>query len=116
MLDNKPNQPTKFRTKLWVEINDESRGKYNTNSQVKFKTSMLRSSLCDCSDAYTLVSRTITTTGSRNDNAARRLDERNKGVKLKCTIHWLHKWNKWYSNRECKIYRFCNAYVYFNWI
>ena len=45
LLDNAPNQPTKFRTKNWVEINDDSHGTYNTNSQIKFKTSMLRSSL-----------------------------------------------------------------------
>ena len=36
LLDNTPNQPSKFRTKNWVEINDESRGTYNTNSQIKF--------------------------------------------------------------------------------
>ena len=33
LLDNTPNQPSKFRTKNLVEINDESRGAYNTNSQ-----------------------------------------------------------------------------------
>ena len=60
MLDNIPNQPTKFKTKNWVQINDDGRGKYNFNSRIKFKTSMLRSSLCDFSDAYILVSRTIT--------------------------------------------------------
>ena len=59
-LDNTPNQPTKFRTKNWVEINDESRGTYNTNSQIRFKTSMLRTSLCDYSDAYILAKGTIT--------------------------------------------------------
>ena len=32
LLVNTPNQPTKFRTKNWVEINDESRGTYNTNN------------------------------------------------------------------------------------
>ena len=37
LLDNTPNQPTKFRTRNRVEINDESRGKYNINSQIKFK-------------------------------------------------------------------------------
>ena len=46
--------------KYRVEINDEERGKYNTNSQIKFKTSLLRSSLCNYSDAYILVSGTIT--------------------------------------------------------
>ena len=43
LLDITPNQPTKFRTKYWLEINDDSREMYNTNSQIKFKTSMLRS-------------------------------------------------------------------------
>ena len=38
--------------KKWVQINDDSRGTYNTNSQIKFKISMLKSSLCDYSDAY----------------------------------------------------------------
>ena len=33
---------------------------YNINSQIKFKTSVLKSSLCDYSDVYTLVSRTTT--------------------------------------------------------
>ena len=47
LSDNTPNQPTKFRTKNLVEINDDLRRTYNTNSQIKFKTSMLRSSLCD---------------------------------------------------------------------
>ena len=45
LLDNTSNQPTKFRTKKWIEINDEERGIYNTNSQIKFKTSVLRSGL-----------------------------------------------------------------------
>ena len=59
MLENTPNQPRKFRRKNWVEVNDESRGTYNVNSQIKFKTSMLRSSLCDYRDAYIPVSATI---------------------------------------------------------
>ena len=47
---------------------------------------MLRSSLCDYSDAYIHVSGTITISGAGNDDAARRLDERNKGAILKnCT-------------------------------
>ena len=60
MIDDSSNQPSKFRTKNWVEINDESRGTYNVNVQIKFKTTMLKSSLCDYSDAYILVKRTIT--------------------------------------------------------
>ena len=78
MLENTPNQQTKFRTKNGVEINDDSRGTYNTISQTKFKTSGLRTSLCDYSNAYILVSGSITITGAGNDDAARRLDERDK--------------------------------------
>ena len=52
MLDNAPNQPTKFRTKTWVEINDDSQQTYKTNSQIKFRIIMLKSRLCDYSDAY----------------------------------------------------------------
>ena len=60
LLDNTPNQPSKFRTRNWVEINDDSCGTYNNNSKIKFKTSMLEeSSLCDYSDAYILVKGTI---------------------------------------------------------
>ena len=62
LLDNTPNQATKFRTKNWVEINVDSLGTNNVNSGIKFKTSMLRSILCDYSDAYILVSRAITVT------------------------------------------------------
>ena len=59
LLENTPNQPSKFRTKNWVEVNDESCGTYNVNSQIKCKNSMLMSSLCDYSDAYILVSEII---------------------------------------------------------
>ena len=45
-IDDASSQPFKFRTKNWVEINDESRQTYNVNSQIKFKTIMLKSSLC----------------------------------------------------------------------
>ena len=60
LLDNTSSQPTTFRTKKWVEINDAARRTYNTNSQTKFKTSMLKSRLCDYSDAYILFIGTIT--------------------------------------------------------
>ena len=55
LLENTPDQPSKFRSKNWVEINDDWRGICNTISQIKFKTSILESSLCDYSDAYILV-------------------------------------------------------------
>ena len=83
LIDDTSNQPSKFRTKNWVEINDESRRAYNVNSQIKLKTTMLKSSLCDYSDAYILVKGTITINGIGADAAARRADEREKGVAFK---------------------------------
>ena len=83
LIDDTSNQPCKFRIKNWVEINDESRGAYNVNSQIKFKTTMLKSSLCDYSDAYILVKGTITLNGAGADAAARHADERDKGVAFK---------------------------------
>ena len=83
LIDDASNQPSKFRTKNWVEINDESRGTYNVNSQIKFKTTMLKSSLCDYSDAYILVKRKIRIRGAVDDAAARQADERDKGVAFK---------------------------------
>ena len=62
LIDDASNQPSKFRTRNLVEINDESRGAYNVNSQIKFKTTMLKSSLCDYSDAYIFVKGTISAT------------------------------------------------------
>ena len=53
-------QPSKFRTEFRVEIKDESRGTYNTGSQIKFKTKMFKSSLCDYGDVYILVKVNIT--------------------------------------------------------
>ena len=69
--------------KNWVEINDESRETYNVQSQIKFKTTMLKSSLCDYSDACILVKGKLTITAAGADAAARQADERDKGVEFK---------------------------------
>ena len=78
LIDDTSNQPSKFRTKNWVEISDESRGVYNVGSQIKFKTTMLKSSLCDYSNAYILVKGTI----SVNNTAADGADANNTNKKL----------------------------------
>ena len=49
--ENAANQPTKFRTNNWFEINDDCRGENKSNSQIKFKSPILRTSLCDYSNA-----------------------------------------------------------------
>ena len=83
LLDDSSNKTSKFRTKRWVEITDESRGTYNNDKQIRFKTTMLKSSLCDYSDAYILVKGKITIMGAGADLAARQADERDKGVAFK---------------------------------
>ena len=70
LLNDASNKPSKFRTRNWVEINDEARGTYSPNKQIKFKTSMLRSSLCDYSDAYILVKGNITVNNTAAEGAA----------------------------------------------
>ena len=79
---NASSQPSKFRTRNWIEINDESRETYAGNC-VKYKTTMLRSNLCDFSDAYIFVKGSIKITGDGDNNAARQADERDKGVTFK---------------------------------
>ena len=74
LLDNTSNQPFNFRVKNLVEINDQSKGVYNTNSDIILKTSMLKSSLHDWSDACILVKGRITITGAVDDSVARQAD------------------------------------------
>ena len=83
MIDDASNQPSKFKTKNWVETNDESRRAYNVDSQTIFKTTMLKSSLCGYSDAYILAKGKVTITGAGDDAAARQADEREKDVAFK---------------------------------
>ena len=59
-LNDESNKSSKLRTRNWVEISDNVRGEYSSDNQIRFKTKMLRSSLCDYSDAYILVKGNIT--------------------------------------------------------
>ena len=70
LLNDAANEPSKFRTRNWVEINDNIRRVYSPNNQIRFKTAMLRSSLCDYSDAYILVKGNITVNNTAADGAA----------------------------------------------
>ena len=81
MLDNASNKPSKFRTRNWVEINDNIRGAYSANKQIRFKTAMLRSSLRDYSDAYILVKGNITVNNTAGAGAA--ANNINKNVTFK---------------------------------
>ena len=65
LLDTTSDNVPRFITKKWVEVHDQSSSaeeKYKPSKQIRFKTSMLRSDLCDYSDAYIVVKGTITVT------------------------------------------------------
>ena len=70
LSNDESRKPSKRRTRNWVEINDEARSPYSPNKQIRFKTSMLRSNLCDYSDAYILVRGNITVNNTAGGAAA----------------------------------------------
>ena len=82
LLESASENLSKFRTRNCVEINDESRGNY-ANSDIRFKTTMLRSNLCDYAYSYILVKGTITITGEGDNAGEIQADERDKGVTFK---------------------------------
>ena len=67
LLDNEITQTCKFKTKNRVEINDKAHGTYNANGKIESKTTMLKPTLCDYSDAYILVKQTMTVVGQGAD-------------------------------------------------
>ena len=71
LLGTTPDNVPRFITKKWVQVHDQSgnaEGRYNPSKQIRLKTSMLRSDLCDSSDAYIFVKGTITVVGGSNDS------------------------------------------------
>ena len=66
LLGNIPDKVPRFITKKWIEVHDQSGETYSTNKKIRFKTSMLRSDLCDYSDAYIIVKGDITVEGAHN--------------------------------------------------
>ena len=63
MLNDFNNENSKFATKKWYVIENESQGNYSPKNEIKFLTNSLESSLCDYSDAYILVTGNITVVG-----------------------------------------------------
>ena len=78
LLDSALNKPSKFRTRNWVEVNDDIRGAYSPNKKIRFKTAMRSFSLCDQSDAYILFKGNI----SVNNTAAEAADPNNRNKKV----------------------------------
>ena len=94
MSDSASNKPSIFRTRNWVEINDDIKGTCSPNKQIIFKTAVLRSSLCDYSDGYILLKGSI----SVNNTAAAAADPNNRNKKVifkNCAsfTNWISKIN-----------------------
>ena len=94
LLNDESNKPSKFGAKHWVEVDDDIRGAYSPNKQTRFKTSMLRSSLCDYSDAYILVKGNITVNNTAADGADAN-DNNKKVIFNNCApfTNWISKRN-----------------------
>ena len=58
----------RFVTKKWIEVYDQSEKNYSPNKEIRIKASVLRSDLCDLSDAYIVVERDITLEGNNDTN------------------------------------------------
>ena len=67
----------RFVTKKWIEVYDQSEGHYKVNKEIRIKTSMLRSDLCDFNNAYIVVKVDITLEGDNDAN------KRNKNLSFK---------------------------------
>ena len=71
---------SKLVTRKWIEVNDLPGGQYSVNKNIRFKTPMLRSDLCYCSDACIVVKGEITVTGTTNAN------KKNKNLTFKNNV------------------------------
>ena len=84
LLSEESEKLSKFVTREYVKVNSLL-NTYNENKSIRFKTPMLRSSLCDCSDAYILVNGIITVTGNNpRDRQNRPLILKNNAPFVSC--------------------------------
>ena len=74
----------RFATKKWIKVYDQSGENYNVNKEIRIKTSMLRSDLCNFSDAYIAVERDITLEGDNDAN------KRNKNLAFKNNVPFIN--------------------------
>ena len=86
LLGNIPDKVPTFITKKWIEIHDQSEETYNTSKQIRFKTSMLRSDLCDYSAAHIVIKGKITVTNPNNDACDKKLFFKNNAPFTSCIL------------------------------
>ena len=113
LLDDAMNQASKIRARHWVEINDEPKGRYD-NSNIRFKTSMIRSNLCNYSDRCIPVTGAITVPNM--GAAAAAVHNTNKNLFVKNCAPFtdcITEINNTQADDAPKDW-YSNAYVYFN--
>ena len=88
LLGDANNESSKFATRKWYVINDQNNTDYGEGNEdsttVKFETKVIKSNLCDYSDAYILVTGNITATGG---DANTRVAFKNCAPFTKCITH-----------------------------
>ena len=77
---------SRFVTKKWVKVNELSIGEYSINKNIRFKTSMSRSDLCDYSDTYIVVKGIISVTGTYTNNRVNKMLTIKKNVSFRSCI------------------------------
>ena len=71
LLNDSSNKESKFATKKWYVIDSHTtKGKYKQGDVIKFETETIKSSLCDYSDAFILVTGNITVAANNNTDVA----------------------------------------------
>ena len=92
LLDTTPDNVPRFIAKKWIEVPDQSgstEDRYKPSKQIRFKTSILRSDLCDSSDVYIVLKGTITATDPNNDKYDKKLAFKNNVL----FVSWILKIN-----------------------
>ena len=84
LLGSIPHKVPKCITKKWVEVYDQSNKIYSTNKQIRFKTPMLQSDLCDYSDAYIALKGVITVDDLNDENYDKKLAFKNNAPFISC--------------------------------
>ena len=86
LSNNISHQVLRFVTKKWLEIHDESGGTYNINKEIKFKKPMLRTDLCDYTEAYIVVTGEISVTNPNNNAYDKKLALKNNTPFFSCIL------------------------------
>ena len=109
LLNDSSNEESKFATKNDIPLSSETaKNKYNQNSSIKFETESIKSSLCDYSDVFILVTWDLVVTADNDEDVA----FKNCAPFSKCKT----KINDVIIDEANHIYVHCNAYVQFDWI